>query len=83
MGNLQLVSTFLLWCTLLNYGVLLMRFLVFVMARRWLLELHGKWLSRPQFDAIHYAGMAVYKIAILLFNLVPYGALLLVKGHAG
>jgi hypothetical protein len=31
-----------------------------------------------QFDAIHYAAMAIYKIGIILFNLVPYAALIIV-----
>jgi hypothetical protein len=29
-------------------------------------------LSREQFDAIHYGGMSIYKIGIVLFNLVPF-----------
>ncbi|WP_257387208.1 DUF6868 family protein [Tahibacter caeni] len=32
------------------------------------------------FDAIHYGGMAVYKIGILLFNLAPLLALHLLRG---
>jgi hypothetical protein len=41
---------------------------------------HSRWfhLSVEQFDALHYAGIALYKIGILLFNLVPYIALRLV-----
>ena len=35
-------------------------------------------MSAEQFDAIHYAGMAMYKIGILLVNLVPYVALRIV-----
>ena len=37
-------------------------------------HLHGRWfrLSNEQFDTVHYAGMAVYKIGVLLFNLVPF-----------
>jgi hypothetical protein len=35
-------------------------------------------LSVEQFDALHYAGMALYKVGILLLNLVPYIALRLV-----
>jgi hypothetical protein len=31
-----------------------------------------------QFDAIHYAGMTVFKLGIILFNLVPYIALRIV-----
>ena len=43
-------------------------------ARDWLERLHGRWfrLSREQFDAIHYAGRSVFKIGIVLFNLVPF-----------
>jgi hypothetical protein len=43
-------------------------------------RLHGRWfrLSPEQFDAIHYGAMAVYKIGILLLNLVPYLALRIV-----
>lgn len=31
--------------------------------------------SGPQFDAAHYGAMAVFKVGILLFNLVPWVAL--------
>jgi hypothetical protein len=35
---------------------------------------HGRWfrLSDEQFDALHYMGMSIYKIGILLLNLVPF-----------
>jgi hypothetical protein len=71
----------LLWCTVINYGVLLVWFLVFLLAHDWMYGFHGQWfhLSREQFDIIHYAGMALYKIGILLFNLVPYIALRIVR----
>jgi hypothetical protein len=52
-------------------------FLAIIFARDWIKQVHGKWfnLSDTTFDAIHYGGMAVYKIGILLFNLVPLIAL--------
>jgi hypothetical protein len=67
------IRSFLLWCTVINYGVLVVWFVVFVLAYGWLYRLHGKWfrLSPEQFDARHYSGMSIYKIGILLFNLVP------------
>ena len=75
--SLGLARDFLLWCAIVNYGVLLLWFLMFVLAHDWMLRLHGRWfhLSTEHFDAIHYMGMAIYKIGILLFNLVPYVAL--------
>jgi len=67
----------LLWCAIINYGVLLWWFLFFLLAHEWMYGWHSQWfqLSREQFDALPYVGMALYKIGILLFNLVPYVAL--------
>jgi hypothetical protein len=78
--RIALVHEVLLWCTILNYGVLVVWFLCFLLAHDGLYRLHSRWfhLSRDQFDALHDAGMALYKIGILLFNLVPYIALCIV-----
>jgi hypothetical protein len=67
----------LLWCVGINYAVLLVWFGVFACAHDWLYGLHGRWFKIPSetFDATHYAGMAAYKIGILLFFLVPLLAL--------
>ena len=67
----------LLWCVVINYTVLIVWFGVFVVAHEWMYKLHGRWfkVSANTFDAIHYAGMAAYKIGILVFFLVPLLAL--------
>ncbi|MGV8961029.1 MAG: DUF6868 family protein [Stenotrophomonas sp.] len=77
----ELLYRFLLWSVAINYAVLFAWFAVFVIARGWMRKLHGKWfsLSDSTFYAIHYGGMAFYKICILLFNLVPLIALCLVR----
>ncbi len=71
------VRRFLLWCTLINYAIIIIWFLLFVLAHDSLYLLHSAWfrISVEQFDTVHYGGMAIYKIGILLFNLVPYIAL--------
>jgi hypothetical protein len=75
------IKSVLLWCVGLNYVVLLAWFVVFVFAHDWMYRLHGRWfkLSLESFDAIHYAGLSVYKIGIILLNLVPLIALCLVS----
>ncbi len=72
--EIETVHAFFLWCTIINYAVLLLWFLIFILAHDWMHRLHGQWfqLSVESFDAIHYAGMAIYKIGVLLLNLVPY-----------
>ncbi len=64
----------LLWSALLNYGVLSVWFLFFLFAHDWMYLLHARWfrLSVEQFDMLHYASMAIYKIGIILLNLVPW-----------
>ena len=74
------IKELLLWCLGLNYGLLLIWFGVFAYAHDWMYRMHSRWftLSPQIFDAINYAGMAVFKIGIMLLNLVPLTALYLV-----
>jgi len=70
----------LAWCSVINIGLLLWWFLMFALAHDFVYRLHGKWfrLTVERFDAIHYAGMAFFKIGIFLLNIVPYLALRIV-----
>jgi len=78
--TLEIIRSALAWCAVLNLVLLLVWFLLFVLARDWIYRLHGRWfkLSPEQFDAVHYAGMALFKIGIWLFNLIPYFSLRIV-----
>ena len=64
--NLQLRGA-VLWAALFLPGAG-----IFHWPRRWLR------LSAEQFDAINYGLMVLFKIGVVLFNLVPYIALRLV-----
>jgi hypothetical protein len=80
MMTMELVRDVLAWCAVINLGLLLWWFLFLTVAHDWTYRFHGKWfkISRETFDAIHYGGMAAFKLGILLFNLVPYLALRIV-----
>ncbi|HEX4896085.1 MAG TPA: hypothetical protein VFV11_07130 [Solimonas sp.] len=75
--SLDTLQSVLGLCALISYGVLMLWFGVFVLAREPLQRLHGRWfrLSSTQFDALHYGAMAAYKLLVLVFNLVPWLAL--------
>ncbi|MBW2204624.1 MAG: hypothetical protein JRF52_11155 [Deltaproteobacteria bacterium] len=65
----------------INIGLLIWGYLFFTLAHDWTYRYHKKWfknLSIDTFDAMHYAGMGLFKIGILLFSLVPYFALRIV-----
>ena len=72
--TIYMVRDALLWCFIINMGLLLWWFMLFTLAHDWIYRIHGKWfnLSVDKFDAIHYAGMAFFKICIFVFNIVPY-----------
>ena len=78
--TIETIRGVLAWSAVINFGLLLWWFLFFALAHDWMYRLHGKWfkLTREQFDALHYGGMAVFKLGILLFNLVPYLAMRIV-----
>ena len=75
--DLNQLKDVLLWCVGINYAILIIWFAAFALAHDWLYNLHGRWFKIPisSFDATHYAGMAIYKIGILLFFLAPLLAL--------
>lgn len=72
--ELETLRSFLAWCSTINLILLLFWWGFFMLGGDWLGRLHGKWfgLSKQSFDAIHYSGMAFFKILILVFNVIPY-----------
>ncbi len=78
--TLEVIRSTLAWCSVINLVLLLLWVLFFILAHDWMYRIHGKWfnISVEKFDTLHYAGMALFKIGILLFNLAPYLALRIV-----
>jgi hypothetical protein len=78
--DIEILRSTLGWCTVINFGLLLWWALFILLVHDLVYRLHSRWfkLSVEQFDAIHYTGMAFFKIMVLLFNLAPYIALRIV-----
>ncbi|HCU89308.1 MAG TPA: hypothetical protein DGR97_05175 [Gammaproteobacteria bacterium] len=74
---IELVQEILGWCLLINVVLLLIWFLFIVFANDWMFRIHTRWfkLSSENFDAIHYAGIGLFEMGIVMFNVVPYLAL--------
>jgi hypothetical protein len=77
--NVETLRSALLWCGIINYGMLLLWGALVLLAPG-LVRWHGRWfrMSAEQFDTLQYGLMVLYKLAIVLFNLVPYIALQIV-----
>ena len=79
--TLEKLRSMLGWCTMINVALLLLWSAAFLFAHDWMFQLHtrlGFKLSPEVFDAMHYGGLGIYKLAIWLLNLAPYIALRIV-----
>lgn len=81
-NQLEVIAGILIRCFVGGMALLVVWFAWFVFAGDWIYQIHSKWFQIPMqsFDAIHYAGMAVTKIAIILFFLLPWIAIKLTAG---
>jgi len=75
------LQTFFGWCSVINIGILLLWFLFFVLAHNFMYWAHSKLFrfSVERFDELHYMLIAQFKFLIIVFNLVPYVALSLMR----
>ncbi|MDO9542140.1 MAG: hypothetical protein Q7J98_07440 [Kiritimatiellia bacterium] len=76
-----MLYVFFMWCTIINYGLLILMSLILISAGDWIHRLHSKWFPMPKetFNVVIYSFLGVYKIGVIIFNLVPFVALLIMK----
>jgi hypothetical protein len=72
--TLEVFTSFLAWCTLVNLVFLLVWFFFLAAAGGWMKRMHGKWfnLTDEGFAAVHYKMLAYFKLLWVMFNLTPY-----------
>ncbi len=78
--DIQLLTRFFMWCTILNVGLLFLTFLIFTVAGDFVYRMHGKWFSmrRETFNVVFYSFIGLYKVLVYVFNIIPWVALLIV-----
>ena len=78
--DIESIRAFFMWCTILNFALLVLSSLICVCAGDWAYRIHNKWfsISRETFNVAIYSFLGLYKIFIFVFNLIPYIALLII-----
>ena len=74
----RFVERVLLRCFVLGVVVLIIWFVFFVVGDGLIYSVHGRFfseISKRQFQVIHYCGMALIKLLVSVFFLVPYVAI--------
>ncbi|MGC6462250.1 MAG: DUF6868 family protein [Pirellulaceae bacterium] len=72
-----LVTQLLGWCTVINFGLLLLSTIALLIAGPWAERIHGKLFKLPseELRLIYFRYLATMKLLWLFFNLTPYLAL--------
>ena len=77
MNDLQTLTTFLGWCSVINMGLLLFSTALLMLMKNFVAGLHSKLLGvdRSELPAMYFQYLGNYKVFIIVFNIVPYVAL--------
>ena len=77
MSSIETLTAFLGWCSVINIGLLTLASIFLVLIHGPISKIHAKMfgLSEEDISRAYFQYLAQYKIAILVFNLVPYIAL--------
>ena len=78
--GIQALTAFFMWCTILNGALLVLWTTMCMFAPNLVYRTQSKWFPIPRqtFDVVIYSFLGLFKIVFLVFNLVPYVALLIV-----
>lgn len=75
--SIEQLTQFFGWCSAINFGVLIVTSIALVLLKSSVSKIHSRMVGVPESDlpALYFQYLAFYKIAIFVFNLVPYIAL--------
>lgn len=78
--EMQTLTAFFMWCTILNVVIYAWAAIWFIAAPDFIYRVQSRLvrLPRERFDVIIYAFLALHKVLIIVFAVVPWLALLIV-----
>ncbi|WP_417388613.1 DUF6868 family protein [Gimesia sp.] len=78
--DLQALTSFFMWCTIVNGSILIVWVLIFLLTPEMVYLSQNAWIKLPResFNVIMYCMIGLFKLLFLVFNAVPYLALLLI-----
>ena len=77
--NIETLTAFFKWCTIINGAILIYSSLFICFAPGFIYRMQNRWfsISRETFDIVAYSYLGLFKLLFFVFSLVPYLALLI------
>jgi len=78
--NIETLKLFFMWCSVINGALLLFWTLMCLYLPDTVFRLQSRWfpISREQYNLAIYSFLGLFKVLFIVFNVVPYLALLIV-----
>jgi len=78
--DIQTLTTFFMWCTIINLGLLILSSLVCIFFGDFSYRMNNRFFSIPReaFNVALVCFFGLFKIFVIVFNLAPYVALLII-----
>lgn len=78
--DIQTLTQFFMWCTIINGALFTLWITIYSLAPDLVFRTQSKWFPTPRetFNVVFYSFLGLFKIVFLVFNVVPYIALLIV-----
>lgn len=79
--NIQKLTAFFLWCTIINGCLLVLVLIISIIGLDMVTSFHSDLFQVPRevINVIYYSFLGLYKMVWLVFNVVPYVALLIIR----
>ncbi len=74
------LTRFFMWCTIINGSLLILWTTMCILAPDLVYRTQSKWFPIPRetFNIVIYSFLGLFKVFFLVFNVVPYLALLII-----
>ena len=78
--DIQTLTKFFMWCTILNVGVLTLTSIMCIFFADFSYRMNNRFfsISREAFNVALVCFIGFFKILVIVFNLIPYIALLII-----
>jgi hypothetical protein len=78
--SVDAVRAFFMWCTIINGSLFILAFLITAYAGDWVYRMNSVWYRMPRetFNVVIYCFIGLFKLFLLMFNVVPFLALLII-----
>jgi hypothetical protein len=78
--DIETLTAFFMWCTVIDGAMLVLSTTIYILAPDFVYRMQSMWFPIPRetFNMVFYAFLGLFKIFFIVFNVVPYVALLII-----